>query len=303
MNKHVAINERVAIVGIGLMGSALSGHLLQSGYEVQGFDIDAKRMDAFAERGGILVDSAAAAARGVRWLVTSLPTSDILREAVFGKNGIAEGAEEGLTLADTTTSRPEDSEKIGAELAERGIRFLDAAVSGTSKMALKKDLIIIAGGAKEDFDACKPYFESISRGAYHMGPVGTGSLTKLIVNLVLAGNRLALAEGLVLGTKAGVELDRLLTVLQDGACSSKTMVDKGPKMISGDYSPEGLVRVTLKDSRLMLELGQHYGTPMLMIGILSQLAQAAYQRGLGERDSVAIYEILRGMAGLPMRVD
>ena len=303
MNKQNPINERVGIVGIGLMGSALSGLLLQSGYEVQGFDIDNKRMDEFVERGGIPVDSPAAAARGINWLATSLPTSVIVREAVFGKNGIMEGAEEGLILADTTTSHPEDSKNIGAELAERGIRFLDAAVSGTSKMAWKKDLIIIAGGAKEDFEACKPYFDSMSRGAYHMGPVGSGSLTKLIVNLVLAGNRLALAEGLVLGTKAGVELDQLLTVLQDGACSSKTMVDKGPKMINADYSPEGLVRVTLKDSRLMLELGQRYGAPTLMIGILSQLAQAAYQHGLGEKDSVAIYEILRGMAGLPMRID
>ena len=133
--KQDPINERVGIVGIGLMGSALSGLLLQSGYAVQGFDVDNKRMDEFSERGGIPVDSAAAAAKGVDWLVTSLPTSAVMREAVFGKNSIVEGAEEGLILADTTTSHPEDSKKIGAELAEQGIRFLDAAVSGTSKMA------------------------------------------------------------------------------------------------------------------------------------------------------------------------
>jgi len=301
MEKPVSFKERVGIVGIGLMGSALSANLLKSGYEVQGFDIDEKRMDEFVGRGGIPVDSPKAAAQGVQWLVTSLPTSDVVRDVVFGKNGIIEGAEKGLILADTTTSRPEDSKKLGAELAEQGIRFLDATVSGTSKMAWRKDLIIIAGGAKEDFDACKFYFEAMGRAAYHMGPVGSGAITKLIVNLILAGNRLALAEGLALGTKAGLALDLLLEVLKDGACSSKTMVDKGPKMINGDYSPEGQVKVALKDYRLMLEQGQRHGSPMLMIGIASQLMQAAYAYGLGEKDSSAIYEIMRVLAGLPIR--
>ncbi|HBK81924.1 MAG TPA: hypothetical protein DDZ83_20015 [Nitrospinae bacterium] len=295
------MGERVGIVGIGLMGSALSANLMQAGFEVQGYDVDGKRVDEFADRGGIPVESAAAAAKGARWIVTSLPTSDIVREAVFGEGGILEGAEEGLLLADSTTSRPEDSERLGAELAERGIRFLDAAVSGTSTMAWKKDLIIIAGGAKEDFDACRPYFEGMARAAYHMGPVGSGAVSKLIINLVLAGNRLALAEGLILGTKAGMEMNNLLAVLQDGACSSKTMIDKGPKMINADYSPEGLVRIALKDSRLMLEQGQRFGSPMLLTNVWSQVAQAAYQAGLAEKDSVAFYEVLRGMAGLEQR--
>ncbi|MEK6712533.1 MAG: NAD(P)-dependent oxidoreductase, partial [Nitrospinota bacterium] len=217
------------------------------------------------------------------------------------RDGIAEGAKEGLLFADATTSRPEDSQKIGAELAARGIRFLDAAVSGTSAMAWKKDLIIIAGGAKEDFDACQPYFAAVSRAAYHMGATGSGALTKLIINLVLAGNRLALAEGLVLGEKAGMNGEKLLAVLQDGACHSKTMIDKGPKMIHGDYRPEGVIRTSLKDSRLMLEQGQRYNSPMLMIGVWSQLAQAAYQHGLADKDTVSIFEVLREMAGLPRR--
>jgi 3-hydroxyisobutyrate dehydrogenase-like beta-hydroxyacid dehydrogenase len=295
--------ERVGIAGIGLMGSALSAHLIEAGFEVQGFDVDGKRVDEFAERGGIPVESPAAAAKGSRWMVTSLPTSDIVREVVFGEGGIVETAEEGMILADATTSRPEDSERLGAELAERGIRFLDAAVSGTSTMAWEKDLIIIAGGEKEAFDACRPYFDAMSRAAYHMGPVGSGAVCKLIINLILAANRLALGEGLVLGTKAGMDMETLLTVLKDGACSSKTMIDKGPKMLNADYSPQGLVRISLKDSRLMLEQGQRFGSPMMVTSVWSQVAQAAYNKGLAEQDSVAFYEVLREMAGLENRVD
>jgi len=294
--------ERVGIVGVGLMGQAFAHHLLRAGFAVQGFDVDAKRMDELAGRGGIPMDSPAAAARGVGWILTSLPTSEIVRDAVLGPQGIAEGAAAGTILADATTARPQDSERLGAELAGRGIRFLDAAVSGTSAMAWQKDLIIIAGGAPEDFEACGPYFRAISRAAYRMGPVGSGTLTKLIINLILAGNRLALAEGLVLGMKAGMDGESLLGVLQDAACSSKTMLDKGPKMLHGEYAPEGLVRISLRDSRLMLEEGSRLGAPMLLTSLWSQVVQAASQRGLAERDSVAFIEVLREMAGLPRRV-
>ena len=295
------MGERVGIAGIGLMGSALSAHLIGAGFEVQGFDVDGKRVDEFAERGGIPVASPAEAAKGAKWMVTSLPTSDIVREVVFGDGGIVETAGEGFILCDASTSRPEDSERLGAELGERGIRFLDSAVSGTSTMAWEKDLIIIAGGEKADFDACKTYFAAMSRAAYHMGPVGSGSVCKLIINLILAANRLALGEGLVLGTKAGMDMETLLTVLKDGACSSKTMIDKGPKMLDADYSPQGLVRISLKDSRLMLEQGQRFGSPMLVTSVWSQVAQAAYNKGLAEKDSVAFYEVLREMAGLDNR--
>ena len=294
--------ERVGVVGMGLMGSAFTHHLIQSGFKVQGYDIDESRMRQFHERGGEPVESPAATARAARWVLTSLPTSEIVREVVMGPNGIAQDAPRGLIIADASTSRPQDSEKLGAELAARGIRFLDSCVSGTSAMAWKKDLIVIAGGTAEDFKACKPLFEGFSRAAYHMGPVGSGAMAKLIINLILFGNRLALAEGLVLGMKAGVEGENLLQVLQDAACSSKTMIDKGPKMLKGDFTPEGQVKTSLKDARLALEQGARVGAPMLVTSLWTQLQQAAYEAGLKDVDSSSFIEVLRSMAGLPKRV-
>lgn len=292
---------RVGIVGMGLMGQAFILNMRQSGFEIQGFDVAAARMDDLKGMGGRPVDSPAEAAKGVRWVITSLPNSTIVREAALGAGGIAEGADEGLCLLDTTTSRPEDSESLSVELARRGIRFLDSAVSGTSTMARAKDLIVIAGGEKADFDACRPVYAGFSRAAYHMGPVGSGARAKLVINLILGGNRLALAEGLVFAEKAGLETQSLLAVLQDSAGSSKTMIDKGPKMIQADYAKQGQIKTALKDSRLMIEQGQRLGAPMLLTGLWSQLLQAAYEKGYGEKDSVAFYEILRGMAGLAER--
>jgi 3-hydroxyisobutyrate dehydrogenase-like beta-hydroxyacid dehydrogenase len=294
--------ECVGIVGMGLMGQAFVHHLLEAGFSVQGYDISERSMARLHERGGTPVESPAAAARGARWLITSLPTSDVVREVALGANGVAEGAAHGLIVADTSTSRPEDSERLAAELGQRGIRFLDACVSGTSAMAWKKDLIVIAGGVAEDFEAAKPLFSGFSRAAYYMGPAGSGALTKLIINLVLFGNRMALAEGLVLGMKAGMTGESLLRVLQDGACSSKTMIDKGPKMLNADYTPEGQVKISLKDARLAMEQGMRLGAPMFVGGLWTQIQQAAYQQGLADMDSVAFIEVLRGLAGLPKRV-
>ena len=293
--------ERIGLVGMGLMGQAFILNLRKSQVTVQGFDVAAARMDDLREQGGHPVDSPAAAAKDVDYVIVSLPNSTIGREAMLGAGGIAEGAAEGLYVCDTTTARPEDSEALAAELAAKGIRFLDSAVSGTSTMAREGDLIVIAGGEKADFDACQEVFAGFSRAAYHMGPVGAGARTKLAINLVLAGNRLALAEGLLLGEKCGLDVNNLLEVFKDGACSSKTMVDKGPKMIDADYSQQGQIMVSLKDSRLMIEQAQKVGAPAVMISSLSQLFQAAYEKGYGRKDSVAFYEILRGMAGLEER--
>ena len=278
------MDKRIGIVGMGLMGQAFIHNLRKSQFMIQGYDVDPRRMDDLKAQGGHPVETPAAAATGVDYVITSIPTSDIGRQVMLGANGIADGAKE-----------------LAADLAKRGIKFLDSAVSGTSTMAHAGDLIIMAGGDKADFDACKHVFAGFSRAAYYMGPVGSGARTKLVVNLVLAGNRLALAEGLILGEKAGIETTNLLEVLKDGACSSKTMVDKGPKMLDADYSKQGQVKISLKDSRLMLEMGQKVGAPLMMIQVYSQIMQAAYEKGYAEKDTVAFYEIMRGMAGLEER--
>lgn len=295
------VNMRVGIVGVGFMGQAYLANLLKAGFTVQGYDIDPARMDQLKERGGIPVDSPAAAARGVRLLVTSLLNNSIVREAALGPNGVAEGVEEGFIIADTSTSLPEEVQALGADLAERGIRYLDASVSGSGAMAMEKDLVLVVGGEKEDFDACGDLFAAISRAAYLMGPLGSGTRTKLIISIVLYANRLGLAEGLVLGMKAGMDTEALLTVLKDSAAYSKQMDQKGEKMIQGDTSPESRLTISLKDSRFILEQGRNLGIPMFTTSLYSQIAQIGAETGCADLDPASLVEVLREMAGLPRR--
>ena len=138
--------QKLGIVGMGLMGQAFIHNLSQSQFSLQGFDIDAGRMKDLRDQGGHPVDTPAKAAQDVNVVILSLPTSTIAREVLFGPNGIVEGATKGLYVCDTTTARPADSEHLAAELADCGIKYLDSAVSGTSAMAEKGDLIVISGG-------------------------------------------------------------------------------------------------------------------------------------------------------------
>jgi 3-hydroxyisobutyrate dehydrogenase-like beta-hydroxyacid dehydrogenase len=295
------MTQRIGMVGLGLMGSAFATNLLRAGIMVRGFDTDSRRMDEHAARGGELADSPADAARGLGWVLTSLPDSDVSRRVALGPGGIAEGASEGLIVLDATTPRPEDAEALGADLAAVGIHFMDSCVSGTSLMAQRKDLVVIAGGSEEDFERSRPVFAGFSRAAYHVGDVGAGALMKLLISIVLAGNRLALAESLVMGTKAGMDPERVLEVLIDSAAFSKTMLDKGPKMISGDYSREGQMKSGFNKAGLFFEQARRFGSPALVSSVFAQVQQAAMVNGYGDSDSAAMIEVFRELAGLPRR--
>jgi len=295
------MEKQVGIIGMGLMGQAFIQNLKKEKYLVKGFDVDSHRMDELLKQGGQPMNTPADVVKDVSHVILSLPNSEISREVLFGTSGIVEGAKKGLYICDTTTSRPDDSTFFASKLAESDIRFLDAAVSGTSAMAKMRDLVVIVGGEIGDFENCKQVLSAFSRESYYMGPSGSGARTKLIINLILAGNRLALAEGLVLGETSGLDLNNLLEVLKDSACGSKTMIDKGPKMVCADYSKQGNVKNSLKDSRLMIELGQQLGAPVLLTSLYSQILQAAQEKGYGDKDTVAFYEILRGLAGLDQR--
>tara|TARA_Y200000002_G_scaffold231155_1_gene190858 strand:+ start:4149 stop:5045 length:897 start_codon:yes stop_codon:yes gene_type:complete len=295
--------KKIGLIGMGLMGQAFIKNLVKARIHVQGFDTDQKRMSQLKTIGGTPLNSPHHIGKDVDFVITSLPNSTIAREVFFGEGGLADNNYSNLIVCDTTTSRPEDSAEIAKDLSNFGIHFLDTAVSGTSAMAEEGDLVIIAGGSKEIYKRAIPILNTFSRASYYMGPSGSGARTKLVINLVLAGNRLSLAEGLVLGEKSGLNLDSLLEVVKDGACSSKTMIDKGPKMIDGDFKTQSLVTNVLKDSRLMLEQGQKFGSPMLMTNIWSQLMQASEEAGYGGKDVTSFIEILRGMAGLKSRIE
>ena len=298
----MAESVNIGIVGLGLMGTAMSQKLMQEGHRVRGFDIDQSRLDALAENGGAPAGSAAEAAEDAQFVIISLLYSHVVRETCLGDGGIASVARDGLIIIDTSTASPDDSEKLGKDLRKKNIGFLDASLSGSRNNVLDGQIVSVVGGEESDFEAAKPILAEFARSIHHMGPNGAGARTKLVINLVLGLTRLALSEGLVLGMKSGLEMEGLLEVLKDSAAYSKAMDQRGPRMIHADYdNPLSRIKQHHKDVRLMLEQGQKLGSPMLLSTVHQQVLQAAELGGLADADTAAIIEVFRRMAGIPSR--
>ena len=298
----MAESVNIGIVGLGLMGTAMSQKLMQEGHRVRGFDIDQSRLDALAENGGTPAGSAAEAAEDAQFVIISLLYSHVVRETCLGDGGIASVARDGLIIIDTSTASPDDSEKLGKDLRKKNIGFLDASLSGSRNNVLDGQIVSVVGGEESDFEAAKPILAEFARSIHHMGPNGAGARTKLVINLVLGLTRLALSEGLVLGMKSGLEMEGLLEVLKDSAAYSKAMDQRGPRMIHADYdNPLSRIKQHHKDVRLMLEQGQKLGSPMLLSSVHQQVLQAAELGGLADADTSAIIEVFRRMAGIPSR--
>lgn len=289
----------IGFIGLGLMGSALTKNLMAEGFAVQGFDINPDRLREFAARGGTPADSPAGAARGADVVMTSLMTAEIVREVATGPRGALETMRPGTIVIDTSTIHPEASAALAADLRARGFTMLDATLSGTSTQAQRRDLVVLVGGDRAAFEACMPIFKAVGRSIYHLGPNGAGARTKLVVNMVLGLNRLALAEGLTLGLKQGLDGAKLLEVLKDSAAYSKVMDLKGERMLEGRFEPEGKLSQHLKDVGLMLEVGHALGVPLLLTAVHRQVLLAGVAEGRGEQDNACLIAVLRGLAGIP----
>jgi 2-hydroxy-3-oxopropionate reductase len=293
-----AVDDRlVAAVGVGLLGSALTTSLLAAGYTVRGYDADEARRRELVDRGGGAAASLREAVEGSPVVLLALPTGEHVRDVCLGPDGIAAATDAGTVVIDATTARPADSISTGEALAAHGIAFLDASVSGSSAMALQRDIVFMVGGAAADVERVRPLLEAMARSVHHVGPLGSGTRTKLVVNLLLGAHRLALAEALVFGEQAGLELSTILDVLKDSAAYSKVMDWWGDRMVEGRHDePMSRVRQHAKDVRLMVEEGSAVGAPMFVTAMLSQLLVVAEQQGLGSADNSAVVEVLRRLA-------
>ena len=287
----------VGAIGLGLLGTALTSTLLDRGIPVLGYDPDPDRRREHEDRGGTSAGSIAEVAAGADRILLSLPTSAIVAEVCLGPDGIATAAAAGTVLMDTTTAAPADSIATGEALAERGIDFLDTSVSGSSKMAAARDIVIMVGGDATALERVRPVLEAVARSVHHVGGRGAGARTKLIVNLALSAHRLVLAEALVVGERAGLDLPTLLEVLKDGAAYSKAMDGWGDRMVAGDHEqPMSRIRQGAKDSRLILAEGRAVGAPTLVASVVAQVLLIAETEGLGDADNSAVIEVLRRLA-------
>ena len=285
----------IAYIGMGLLGSALAGNLIRAGYTVRGFDISPERMREHEARGGVAARSPADAARGAAVVMTCLMTADLVRDVLLGSEGAVDAALPGLVVIDNSTIHPDASAALAACLTARGIPMLDAPVAGSSGQARRREAPVMVGGDPDLFARCRPILDALSERVRHVGPSGSGARAKLVVNLVLGLNRLALAEGLLFGLRQGLDGNALLAILKESSAYSRAMDIKGERMIEGKFEAEGKLVQHLKDVELMLEVGHAAGAPLLATALHRQLLLAGVAGGRGDHDNSAIIAVLRSL--------
>jgi len=293
------MSATVALIGMGLLGSALAENLIRAGFTVRGHNVAPERMRQHAERGGVLARSPSDAARGASVVMTCLMTAEIVREVLLGAEGALESGRSEVVVIDCSTIHPDASAALAAELDGRGIPMLDAPVGGSSGQARRREAPVVVGGDAAIFARCRPILDALSARVHHVGPNGAGARAKLVINLVLGLNRLALAEGLLFGLRQGLDGKTVLTILQDSAAYSRAMDIKGARMLEGRFEAEGKLAQHLKDVELMLEVGHAAGAPLLATALHRQLLLAGVAAGRGDADNSSIIEVLRSLVAAP----
>jgi 3-hydroxyisobutyrate dehydrogenase-like beta-hydroxyacid dehydrogenase len=245
---------RIGFIGLGIMGSRMAANLARAGFEVAVWNrTEQTARDWVAEHGGTLAASPAELAAGTDLLFTMVVDGPQVRSVLLGEGGVAEGARDGLLCVDCSTIGQPAALEIGAELAERGLRLLDAPVTGSLPGARDGTLLIMIGGEAADVDEARPAFEAMGKTILHVGPLGSGQAIKVIANAVAVAHAATVAEGLIAGKAAGVDLDALVAVLDGGAGSSRMLTLKQEPMRTHDFTPLFRLAHMIKDVELCLE--------------------------------------------------
>jgi 3-hydroxyisobutyrate dehydrogenase len=296
-----SMSTRIAFLGLGIMGSRMAANLARAGFDLTVWNRTAEKAERFcAEHRAMAAPTPAEAATAAEIVVTMVVDGAQVHEVLLGESGAVSEPRE-LLCIDCSTIGPTATRAIAAELAERGARMMDAPVTGSSPKAQDGTLTIMAGGRAEDFERAKPVLEAMGELIVHAGPLGHGQMIKLINNAVAATNTAVLGEALVLGAKAGVDLDALTAVVGAGSGASAMLALKAGPMRNHDYSTLFKLEHMLKDVRLCLDEGQAAGAPFSSAALTREILSAAIGRGLGDADFAALIEVLEATAGVRLQ--
>jgi 3-hydroxyisobutyrate dehydrogenase-like beta-hydroxyacid dehydrogenase len=287
-------SKQIGIVGFGLMGRALAERLLSAGYGVVGFDIDPEKLRSLEKLGGSAATSPADVALRCDVLFLAVFDTDQVEEVVERDLLPALGAGSGKILLCASTCDPDRIAALAERIALQGLHLLDTPISGTSEQVRQGRGVALVGGDEAKVAEVADVLGAVFPSYFHMGPAGNAGRTKLAINLILGLNRLALAEGLVFAERMGLEPGRFLEVARQAASYSQVMDTKGPKMVRGDFAPEGRARQTLKDVELMLAQARQLGQDLPLAKLNAEILEACVRKGEGDHDnSVVISEIRR----------
>jgi len=282
--------RQIGIAGLGLLGSALAHRLIQAGYSPKGYDIDPDKIAALAKAGGIAAT------------LDEVAHCDVVLLAVFDTSQVEDVVTNAVLPALTgvpkivlcaSTCDPDRIAALSETVSARGLTLVETPVSGSSAQVRNGDGVGLLGGNKDAIDGVADIVDALYPKWFYMGPMGNGGRAKLAINHMLGLNRLVLAEGLVFAQTLGLDPAALLEVARQSAAYSQVMDIKGPKMVSGDYAPQGFIHQSLKDFKLIIEQAGKRGQEMPLASLNAEVLAACVSRGESERDNAAVIEEIK----------
>jgi 3-hydroxyisobutyrate dehydrogenase-like beta-hydroxyacid dehydrogenase len=292
----------VGFLGLGIMGGPMAQHLVAAGHNVTVWSHNPEKASRFADAyGAVAVATPAEVARRSEYIFLCVGDTAMSREVILGASGLADGAAAGTLIVDCSTISPLVSKEIAHALRELQIRFLDAPCTGSKSGAEAGTLSFMIGGEREAFEEARPLFEAMGKAFYYCGSSGMGLHAKVTQNLILGNLLQAFNEGLVLSTKAGVDPQIMLEILNNSGARSNLVAAKAPFVFSGDFEPTFSVRWMEKDLGLGMELSAALGVPLPVTAVSQQMLRAAIAQGYGDEDICGSIRVLEEIAGCQVR--
>jgi len=290
----------IGFIGVGIMGRPMAKNLLKAGFSLTVYDKFAK-LDDLIELGAQAGASNKDVAAKSDVVITMLPNSVNVKEAILGQGGVREGARPGTIVVDMSSIAPDAAQEIAAALKAEGVAMLDAPVSGGEPKAIDGTLAIMVGGDPESFATVKPVLEKMGGSVVHVGEIGAGNVTKLANQIIVALNIAAVSEAFVLATKAGVNPEAVFNAIKGGLAGSTVMNAKVPMILNGDFNPGGRVELHTKDLQNVLDTAHRLNVPLPLTASVMEILQALISDGMRGLDHCAIVRYYEKLAKVEVR--
>jgi 2-hydroxy-3-oxopropionate reductase len=293
--------KQIGFVGLGIMGKPMAMNLLKAGYSLTVYDIRPEPVKEVVAAGAAEGKSSKDVAEKSEIVITMLPNSPEVKEAVLGKDGVLDGAKSGMILIDMSSIAPLVSKEVCSKLAEKGVEMLDAPVSGGEPKAIDGTLSIMVGGKKEVFDEVEEILKVMGGSAVLVGDIGSGNTTKLANQIIVALNIAAMSEAMVLATKAGVDPEKVYQAIRGGLAGSTVLDAKVPLALEGNFKPGFRIELHIKDLANALETAQEIEAPVPLASGVMEIMQALKADGKGGDDHGGIIQYYEKMAKVEVR--
>ena len=290
--------ETVGFIGLGIMGKPMAKNLLKAGHGLVVHNRSQGAVQELAALGAKAAASPREVARQTKTIITMLPNSPDVELVALGANGLIEAAQPDSLLVDMSTISPIVSQKVAAALKPKGMVMLDAPVSGGEKGAIDAALSIMVGGEQVDFGRALPLFQAMGKTITHIGPIGSGGFVKLANQIIVAINLTAIGEALTLGTRAGIDLERMIAALSGGLAGSRCLEQKKPNYLSHTYNPGFKIDLHFKDLGLIMEAARALNVPLPTTAVVQELFTALRVKGRGGLDHSGVITLLEDLANV-----